>query len=86
MHFSKSKYTSGVQRPKICWMQRHMPELDYHRLEGIHNGGEASNAFQYLAEHTPTEQTLIREQLLRYCELDTLAMVRIWEKLREVAE
>lgn len=62
------------------------PELDYHRLEGVHNGGEASSAFQHLANRTPAEQTVIREQLLRYCELDTLAMVRIWEKLREVAE
>ncbi|MEC4273233.1 hypothetical protein VJ923_08700 [Adlercreutzia sp. R25] len=67
-------------------MQRHIPEQFNHRLEGIHNGGEASNAFQHMAEYAPTEQALIREQLLRYCELDTLAMVRIWEKLREAAE
>ena len=26
-----------------------------------------------------------REALLRYCELDTLAMVKVWEKLKEVA-
>jgi len=25
-----------------------------------------------------------REALLRYCELDTLAMVRVWERLREM--
>jgi hypothetical protein len=25
-----------------------------------------------------------REALLRYCELDTWAMVKVWEKLKEV--
>ena len=56
-------------------------ELDYHALDGVHNGGEAAFAFQHLAELPPQEQEITREQLLRYCELDTLAMVRIWEKL-----
>lgn len=59
------------------------PELDYYALDGIHNGGEASNAFQHLAELSLEDQKITREQLLRYCELDTLAMVRIWEKLTE---
>ena len=27
-----------------------------------------------------------REALLRYCELDTWAMVKVWEKLKEMAE
>jgi len=27
-----------------------------------------------------------REALLRYCELDTWAMVKVWEKLGEVTE
>lgn len=57
------------------------PELDYHALVGVHNGGEAAAAFKNLPKHTPDEQARIREQLLKYCELDTLAMVRIWEKL-----
>lgn len=60
------------------------PELDYGTLEGIHNGGEAASAFQHLAELPLSEQEVVREQLLRYCELDTLAMVKIWEKLNEV--
>lgn len=58
-------------------------ELDYHALDGVHNGGEAAAAFQHLAELPPKEQEAKREQLLRYCELDTFAMVRIWEKLVE---
>lgn len=62
------------------------PELDYHALEGIHNGGEASCAFEHLGELPPSEQEIVREQLLRYCELDTLAMVRIWERLNMLIE
>ena len=28
----------------------------------------------------------IREDLLAYCKLDTLAMMRIWEKLQQIIE
>ena len=59
------------------------PSLDYHALEGVHNGTDAMNAYADLVNHTPEERAQIREQLLRYCELDTLAMVRIYEKLVE---
>lgn len=62
------------------------PQLDYHTLEGVHNGSEASAAFLDLAAMPPEEQEVIRNQLLRYCELDTLAMVRIWQKLMEICE
>ena len=30
------------------------------------------------------EQEKIREGLLKYCELDTYAIVKIWEKLKEI--
>ena len=56
-------------------------ELDYHALEGVHNGVEAMDAFLRLESMEPAEAEATREQLLRYCELDTLAMVRIWEAL-----
>lgn len=59
------------------------PELDYHALDGVHDGSEAMDAFARMAEMGPEEAALIREQLLRYCELDTLAMVKIWQKLCE---
>jgi hypothetical protein len=61
------------------------PELDYHALEGVHNGSEAMDAFARLSDMPPEEAARVREQLLRYCELDTLAMVRIWQKLSAVA-
>ena len=60
------------------------PELDYSNLDLIHNGGEASEAFLSLKDKTPEEQKEIREGLLEYCKLDTLAMVKIWEKFKEV--
>ena len=62
------------------------PELDYHNLEGVHNGSEASLAFEKMGEMHPDELRVCRENLLKYCGLDTLAMVRVWEKLREAVE
>ncbi len=62
------------------------PELDYHNLPVVHHGGEAAEAFLNLNEKSKEEQELIREGLLRYCELDSLAMVKIWEKFREVTQ
>ena len=60
------------------------PELDYHNLPVVHNGGEASNAFLSLNDKTKEEQEQIRNGLLVYCELDTWAMVKIWERLKKI--
>lgn len=60
------------------------PSLDYHNLEGVHNGGEASAAFAAMADMDPGQLEEYREHLLRYCELDTYAMVKVWGKLKEV--
>ncbi len=60
------------------------PALDYHNLEGVHNGGEASNTFQKMADMSPDELERWRKHLLNYCGLDTFAMVKVWEKLNEV--
>lgn len=57
------------------------PELDYRSLEGIHKGDEAAAAFATLADHSPEEIEEIRKNLLAYCRLDTLAMVKILDKL-----
>lgn len=60
------------------------PALDYHNLEGVHNGGEASDTFARMAEMSSEELAISRKQLLKYCELDTFAMVKIWQKLKEL--
>ncbi|HEX6790391.1 MAG TPA: DUF2779 domain-containing protein [Candidatus Krumholzibacteria bacterium] len=59
----------------------------YDELE-IQDGGTASAALEslLLREHarSPGERVALREQLLRYCEMDTLAMVRLYERLAEL--
>lgn len=61
------------------------PALDYHNLEGVHNGSEASATFKRMAAMTKEELETYRTHLLNYCGLDTFAMVKVWEKLNEVA-
>jgi len=58
----------------------------YKKLEGIQNGGEAMNAFASLHVKSLKEQEEIRKQLLAYCKLDTLAMVKVLGKLKEVSD
>ena len=60
------------------------PALDYHNLEGVHNGGEASDAFAKMATMTEEDLEITRGHLLKYCSLDTFAMVKVWEKLQEI--
>jgi hypothetical protein len=38
-----------------------------------------------IATMSPSDQASARESLLRYCELDTYAMVKVLGKLRELA-
>ena len=57
------------------------PELDYHNLEDVHHGGEAMTLFPKIRDMEPAERERARRALLKYCELDTLAMVRVWEEL-----
>ena len=57
------------------------PSLDYHNLEGVHNGGEAMTIFPIIKDMLPEEQQIARQNLLKYCELDTYAMVKVWEAL-----
>ncbi len=54
-------------------------------LEGIDNGGAALIAYSKLQfqEMNDAERLEIRKALLMYCELDTLAMVMIYEFFRE---
>ncbi len=60
------------------------PKLDYHNLDEVHNGSEAMNAYFRMNELSREDLEKLRENLLRYCELDTYAMVRILEKLNDV--
>jgi hypothetical protein len=61
-----------------------VPELSYNNLE-IKEGETASNTFLSMANGTfKGNQEETRKQLLEYCKLDTLAMVKIIERLKSV--
>ena len=61
------------------------PELDYHNLdERCQNGGDAMTFFPKIRYMLPEEVQSAREALLNYCKLDTWAMVKVWQKLKEV--
>jgi hypothetical protein len=61
------------------------PELDYKSL-AIQSGDAAMNVFPQLREiDDANEKAAIRDSLRAYCRLDTLAMVKIWEKLRQAS-
>ncbi len=62
-----------------------VPEMAeaYEELDDVQNGGEAMQTYAKLAQmENKHEVARLREALLRYCELDTLAMVKILEKLK----
>ncbi len=48
----------------------------------MHNGSEAMTVFPQIQYMPPEEQERSRKNLLAYCRLDTLAMVKVWEELR----
>lgn len=61
-------------------------ELDYQNLdEQVQNGGDAMTIFPKMQFMSPEEVKSAREALLNYCKLDTWAMVKVWEKLKEVS-
>ncbi|MBN1950921.1 MAG: DUF2779 domain-containing protein [Bacteroidales bacterium] len=82
--FSSKNYYTPAMKGKSSIKQvlpALIPELSYEGME-IANGGMASTAFSQL--YTEKDQATIdevRNNLLKYCELDTFAMVRILEKL-----
>ncbi len=60
------------------------PNLDYHNLEEVHNGTEATAAYFALQKLEGEKQEKLRQGLLAYCKLDTFAMVMLWQKLKEL--
>lgn len=61
--------------PALC------PDLSYHDLDGVQDGTLAQQA--YLEAITPTtlpeRREEIHQQLLAYCKLDTLGLVKMWQ-------
>lgn len=61
------------------------PRLGYDALTGVQDGGMAMAAYlEAIAPATsPQRKALIRDELLAYCALDTLAMVEVWKKFSQ---
>ena len=59
-----------------------IPELSYGELE-VQDGMMATTIYAGLKEKSVGEQERLKEGLLAYCHLDTLAMVKIYNKLVE---
>jgi hypothetical protein len=55
-----------------------VPELSYQNLT-IQEGGTASFMYGQMSQLEPSAQEQLRQDLLSYCHLDTLAMLKIWE-------
>lgn len=60
------------------------PVLNYHNLADVHNGTEATDTYLALRGMAGEERERLRRSLLAYCGLDTLAMVMLWQRLREL--
>jgi hypothetical protein len=77
----RGKYSIKIVLPLL------VPEMEqaYKNLNLIHNGSEAMQAFSVLGNMQDKDEVLrYRGALLDYCELDTLAMVKILNVLRGV--
>jgi hypothetical protein len=57
------------------------PDLRYDALVGVQDGGMAMEAYLEAVSPSTTgpRKAEIEKQLLKYCGLDTYAMVKIWQ-------
>jgi len=76
----EGKYSIKLVMPLL------VPEMAdaYKQLRLVQNGGDAMNTFPKLNTMDAETKLEYREALLKYCELDTLAMVKILAKLRHI--
>jgi hypothetical protein len=80
-YYRKEFYGSSSIKYVLPALFPNNDELDYHKLDGVHNGGEAMNLFPELKYMEPAQVAEYRKNLLAYCRLDTLAMVRVLQYL-----
>lgn len=60
------------------------PEINYDSLDGIKDGNMAIYAYQEVVKKGTIEKRHeeLKKQLLNYCHLDTLALVKLWNKFK----
>ena len=90
-YFSRYYYTKEMQgsysiKYVLPALFPNEPSLNYAHLEGVHNGGEASSTFLAMQKMKDSEREIWRKRLLAYCKLDTYAMVKVLDKLKEVID
>lgn len=78
----KGSYSIKHVLPALC----NDFENAYQELLYVHNGTEAINAYSELVSTSGSQHEFIKNSLLKYCELDTLAMVEILKKIYELME
>jgi len=63
-----------------------VPEFEkaYKELDSVQNGSQAMNTFANMCTMEEEKKQKMRKALLEYCKLDTLAMVKILKKLKEL--
>lgn len=71
----QGSWSIKVVLPALC------PELSYEQLDGVQDGGMAMDAYAEAIQPNvaPERKTELKSQLWKYCELDTWAMVKLWE-------
>jgi len=76
----KGKYSIKIVLPLL------VPDMAkaYEDLTLVSHGGDAMNTFPKLKNMDEDERRRYREALLEYCKLDTLAMVKVLEKLKGI--
>lgn len=60
-----------------------VPDLSYDGL-AISDGTMASDAFEHMNTHPELDHTKLREQMLEYCKMDTMGMVRVVERVMKL--
>ena len=61
-------------------------DLNYSNLNQVHHGGEAMEAYETLAALTGNERAELIKNMLKYCCLDTKAMVVLYLKYVELVQ
>ena len=82
-YYSKDMKGSNSIKAVLPALYPEDPSLNYHNLNDVHKGDEASAVFAALKDMNEEDKKRYRESLLKYCELDTYAMVKLWEKLKK---
>ena len=63
------------------------PSMNYHNPDGsVKNGTQAMTAILKAQEVSDTERKCIEDDLIKYCALDTFAVVKVIKKLYEVSK